>query len=411
MVMVETGVLRKHPEAMPAGNKKDLISTSQGVVRRPGIRGGLFPPWRPKKSSLLSLHHDLLAAPPFSTMNNQLTMQLGMIGLGRMGANMVRRLLKDGHQCVVYDRSADAVNQLAKEKATGASSLADFVQKLKTPRAIWLMVPAAVVDQSIADLLPLLEAGDILIDGGNSYYVDDIRRAKELAKKGLHYVDVGTSGGVWGLERGYCMMLGGEKEVVQHLNPIFATLAPGMGDVPRTPGREKLDGTSEQGYLHCGGNGAGHFVKMVHNGIEYGIMAAYAEGLGVLRGANIGRVQGDIDAETTPLRDPEHYQYDLDLSAITEVWRRGSVIASWLLDLTANSLVEDPDLAKFAGRVSDSGEGRWTIKAAVDEGVPVPVLTAALYERFTSRGEADYQDKVLSAMRFQFGGHLEKSAK
>jgi 6-phosphogluconate dehydrogenase len=270
------------------------------------------------------------------------------------------------------------------------------------------MVPAAVVDQSIADLLPLLEAGDILIDGGNSYYVDDIRRAKELAAKGVHYVDVGTSGGVWGLERGYCMMIGGEPKVVQHLDPIFGTLAPGIGDVLRTPGREKRGGTSEQGYLHCGGNGAGHFVKMVHNGIEYGIMAAYAEGLGVLRGANIGRVQGDIDAETTPLRNPEHYQYDLDLTDITEVWRRGSVIASWLLDLAANSLVEDPNLARFAGRVSDSGEGRWTIKAAIDEGVPVPVLTAALYERFTSRGEADYQDKVLSAMRFQFGGHLEK---
>jgi 6-phosphogluconate dehydrogenase len=344
-------------------------------------------------------------------MTKKTTMQLGMVGLGRMGANMVRRLINDGHQCVVYDRSADAVKQLATEKAIGASSLADFVKKLDQPRAVWLMVPAGVVDQSIADLLPLLEAGDILIDGGNSYYVDDIRRAKELAAKEVHYVDVGTSGGVWGLERGYCMMIGGEPKVVQHLDPIFGTLAPGIGDVLRTPGREKRGGTSEQGYLHCGGNGAGHFVKMVHNGIEYGIMAAYAEGLGVLRGANIGRVQGDIDAETTPLRNPEHYQYDLDLTDITEVWRRGSVIASWLLDLAANSLVEDPNLARFAGRVSDSGEGRWTIKAAIDEGVPVPVLTAALYERFTSRGEADYQDKVLSAMRFQFGGHLEKPAK
>jgi 6-phosphogluconate dehydrogenase len=338
-------------------------------------------------------------------------MQLGMIGLGRMGANMVRRLIKDGHQCVVYDRSADTVKQLAKEKATGAASLADFVKKLAKPRAVWLMVPAAVVDKSIADLLPLLEKGDTIIDGGNSYYVDDIRRANELAAKGIHYVDVGTSGGVWGLERGYCMMIGGEKEVVQRLDPIFATLGPGIGDISRTPGREKLGGTSEQGYLHCGGNGAGHFVKMVHNGIEYGIMAAYAEGLGILRDANIGKKKGDVDAETTPLRDPEHYQYDLNLADIAEVWRRGSVIASWLLDLTANSLVEDPNLAKFAGRVSDSGEGRWTIKAAIDEGVPVPVLTAALYERFTSRGEADYQDKLLSAMRFQFGGHLEKPSK
>jgi len=328
-----------------------------------------------------------------------------------MGANMVRRLMKDGHQCVVYDRAADAVNQLAKEKATGASSLADFVQKLAQPRAIWLMVPAAVVDKSIADLLPLLAKGDILIDGGNSYYVDDIRRARELAAKGIHYVDVGTSGGVWGLERGYCMMIGGEKEVVQHLDPIFATLGPGMGDIARTPGREKLGGTAEQGYLHCGSNGAGHFVKMVHNGIEYGLMAAYAEGLGILRSANIGKQQHEIDAETTPLRDPDHYQYDLNLADITEVWRRGSVIASWLLDLTANSLVEDPNLAKFAGRVSDSGEGRWTIKAAIDEGVPVPVLTTSLYERFSSRGEADFQNKVLSAMRYQFGGHVEKPSK
>jgi 6-phosphogluconate dehydrogenase len=334
-----------------------------------------------------------------------------MIGLGRMGANMVRRLIKDGHDCVVYDRSADAVSQLAKEKATGSSSLADFVKKLSQPRAIWLMVPAAVVDQSIADLLPLLAKDDILIDGGNSYYVDDIRRAKELAAKGIHYVDVGTSGGVWGLERGYCMMIGGEKEVVKHLDPIFATLGPGIGNIPRTPGREKLGGTSEQGYLHCGPNGAGHFVKMVHNGIEYGLMAAYAEGLGILRSANIGKQSHEIDAETTPLREPEHYQYDLNLADITEVWRRGSVIASWLLDLTANSLVEDPNLAKFAGRVSDSGEGRWTIKAAIDEGVPVPVLTASLFARFSSRGEADYQNKVLSAMRYQFGGHLEKPSK
>jgi 6-phosphogluconate dehydrogenase len=338
-------------------------------------------------------------------------MQLGMIGLGRMGANMVRRLLKGGHQGVVFDRSPKAVTELTAEKAVGSSSLADLVKKLEKPRAVWLMVPAAVVDKTIADLLPHLEAEDILIDGGNSYYVDDIRRAKELAASRIHYVDVGTSGGVWGLERGYCMMIGGEKKVVKHLDPIFSTLAPGAGDVPRTPGREKLGGTSEQGYLHCGPNGAGHFVKMVHNGIEYGLMAAYAEGLGILRDANVGKEQQAIDAETTPLRDPEHYQYDLDLRDIAEVWRRGSVIASWLLDLTADALVKDPALAGFAGRVSDSGEGRWTIKAAIDEGVPVPVLTTALYERFTSRGEADYQDRLLSAMRFGFGGHLEKPSK
>jgi 6-phosphogluconate dehydrogenase len=336
-------------------------------------------------------------------------MQLGMVGLGRMGANMVRRLLKGGHRCVVFDRSPKAVNELVQEKAVGSSSLQDLVKKLDKPRAVWLMVPAAVVDESIAALLPQLEAGDILIDGGNSYYVDDIRRAKELVTKGVHYVDVGTSGGVWGLERGYCMMIGGEKDVVHHLDPIFSTLAPGTGDVPRTPGREKLDGTAEQGYLHCGPNGAGHFVKMVHNGIEYGLMAAYAEGLGVLRDANVGKERHAIDAETTPLRDPEHYQYDLNLRDITEVWRRGSVIASWLLDLTAGALVKDPALAEFAGHVSDSGEGRWTIKAAVDEAVPVPVLSAALYQRFASRGEADYQDKLLSAMRYGFGGHLEKA--
>ena len=338
-------------------------------------------------------------------------MQIGMIGLGRMGANMVRRLLKNGQTCVVFDRSPNAVKDLVKEKAIGATSLADLVKKLEKPRAVWLMVPAAAVDKTIADLLPHLEAEDILIDGGNSYYVDDIRRAKELAARRIHYVDVGTSGGVWGLERGYCMMIGGEKKVVKHLDPIFSTLAPGAGDVPRTPGREKLGGTSEQGYLHCGPNGAGHFVKMVHNGIEYGLMAAYAEGLGILRDANVGKEQQAIDAETTPLREPEHYQYDLDLRDIAEVWRRGSVIASWLLDLTADALVKDPALAGFAGRVSDSGEGRWTIKAAIDEGVPVPVLTTALYERFTSRGEADYQDRLLSAMRFGFGGHLEKPSK
>ena len=337
-------------------------------------------------------------------------MQLGMIGLGRMGANMVRRLLKGGHRCVVFDMSPKAVNELVQEKAAGSSSLADLVTKLEKPRAVWLMVPAAVVEKTIADLLPHLEPDDILIDGGNSYYVDDIRRAKELAAKRIHYVDVGTSGGVWGLERGYCMMIGGEKDVVKHLDPIFSTLAPGAGDVPRTPGREKFDGTAEQGYLHCGPNGAGHFVKMVHNGIEYGLMAAYAEGLGILRDANVGKEQHAIDAETTPLRDPEHYQYDLDLRDIAEVWRRGSVIASWLLDLTAVGLVKDPALSQFTGRVSDSGEGRWTIKAAIDEAVPVPVLSAALYQRFTSRGEADYQDRLLSAMRYGFGGHLEKVA-
>jgi 6-phosphogluconate dehydrogenase len=337
-------------------------------------------------------------------------MQLGMIGLGRMGANMVRRLLKGGHRCVVFDRSPDAINDLVKEKAVGASSLQEFAKNLEKPRAVWLMVPAAVVDKTIADLVPYLEAGDILIDGGNSYYVDDIRRAKELASKRIHYVDVGTSGGVWGLERGYCMMIGGEPEVVKHLDPILARLAPGAGEVPHTPGREKLGGTAEQGYLHCGPNGAGHFVKMVHNGIEYGIMAAYAEGMGILRAANIGKQEHAIDAETTPLRDPEHYQYDIDLRDVAEVWRRGSVIASWLLDLTASALLEDPTLSQFAGRVSDSGEGRWTIKAAIDEAVPAHVLTAALYERFSSMGEADFANKLLSAMRYQFGGHLEKSA-
>ena len=337
-------------------------------------------------------------------------MQLGMIGLGRMGANMVRRLVKKGHNCVVFDRSPKTVDELVKEKATGAASLKELVEKLAKPRAIWLMVPAAVVDSTIADLLPYLDAGDIFIDGGNSYYVDDIRRAKELTIRKIHYVDVGTSGGVWGLERGYCMMIGGETEVVKRLDPIFAALAPGMGDIPRTVGREKIDGTAEQGYLHCGPNGAGHFVKMVHNGMEYGIMAAYAEGLAILRGADIGkRGDGEVDAETTPLRDPEHYQYDLNLRDIAEVWRRGSVIASWLLDLTANALLQDPNLSKFAGRVSDSGEGRWTIKAAIDEAIPAPVLTSALYERFSSRGEADFANKLLSAMRYEFGGHVEKS--
>jgi 6-phosphogluconate dehydrogenase len=336
-------------------------------------------------------------------------MQLGMIGLGRMGANMVRRLINKGHNCVVFDRSPQAVGELVKERAIGSASLAEFVKKLAKPRAIWLMVPAAVVDQTIAELLPHLDAGDILIDGGNSYYIDDIRRAKELSPT-FHYVDVGTSGGVWGLDRGYCMMIGGEKDVVQRLDPIFSALAPGIGDIPRTSGREKISGTAEQGYLHCGPNGAGHFVKMVHNGIEYGIMAAYAEGLGILRSANVGkRGKAAVDAETTPLRNPEEYQYDLNLPDVAEVWRRGSVIASWLLDLTANALVQDANLSKFAGRVSDSGEGRWTIKAAIDEAVPAPVLTSALYERFSSRGEADFADKLLSAMRFEFGGHLEKS--
>ena len=337
-------------------------------------------------------------------------MQLGMVGLGRMGANMVRRLLKGGHECVVFDMSPAAVTELAKENAVGAASLVDLVKKLEKPRAVWLMVPAAVVDKTIADVLPALEPDDILIDGGNSYYIDDIRRAKELAPKRIHYVDVGTSGGVWGLERGYCMMIGGEKSVVEHLDPIFAALAPGRGDIPPTPGREKIGGTAEQGYLHCGPNGAGHFVKMVHNGIEYGIMAAYAEGLGVLRSANVGRQTHAADAETTPLREPEHYQYDLDLPDITELWRRGSVIVSWLLDLTASALAKDPALAHFAGRVSDSGEGRWTIKAAIDEAVPAHVLTAALYERFSSRGEAEFADKLLSAMRYEFGGHIEKPA-
>jgi 6-phosphogluconate dehydrogenase len=334
--------------------------------------------------------------------------QLGMIGLGRMGSNMVRRLLKEGHQCVVFDRSPKPVADLVKEKAVGAASLPEFVKALSKPRAVWLMVPVGFVDATIADLLPLLEHGDVLIDGGNSYYIDDIRRAKELTPKGIHYVDVGTSGGVWGLERGYCMMIGGEADVVRHLDPIFSTLAPGRGEISRTPGRDKSDGTSEQGYLHCGPNGAGHFVKMIHNGIEYGLMAAYAEGLAVLKAANIGKRSGAIDAETTPLRDPEHYRYDFDLAEIAEVWRRGSVIASWLLDLTAGALTKNPELSNFVGRVSDSGEGRWTIKAAIDEGVPVHVLSSALYERFSSRGEGDFANKLLSAMRYEFGGHVEK---
>ena len=337
-------------------------------------------------------------------------MQLGMIGLGRMGANMVRRLMNNGHECVVYDHNPKAIASLAAEKATGSSSLDDFVAHLKPPRAVWLMVPAAVVDQTLDLLAPKLAKGDAVIDGGNSYYIDDIRRAKALAEKGIHYVDVGTSGGVWGRERGYCLMIGGEAAVVQRLDPIFARLAPGPGEISRTPGRNGSRGTSEQGYLHCGPNGAGHFVKMVHNGIEYGIMAAYAEGLGILRSANVGKQGRTVDAETTPLRDPGHYQYDFNLPDVAEVWRRGSVIASWLLDLTASALAKNPELKGFQGRVSDSGEGRWTITAAIDEAVPAPVLTSALYERFTSRGEADFADKLLSAMRFEFGGHLEKAS-
>jgi len=336
-------------------------------------------------------------------------MQLAMIGLGRMGANMVRRLIKGGHQCVVFDMSSKAVEDLALEKAVATSTLADLVRKLEKPRAIWLMVPAAVVDKTIAELVPHLESGDILVDGGNSYYVDDIRRANELASKGINYVDVGTSGGVWGLERGYCMMIGGPEAAVRHLDPIFKTLAPGTGDIAPTPGREETGGTAELGYLNCGVSGAGHFVKMVHNGIEYGLMAAYAEGMNILRHANVGKRQYAIDAETTPLRNREFYQYDFNLRDIAEVWRRGSVIASWLLDLTATALAKDPELTNFAGKVSDSGEGRWTIKAAIDEAVPASVLSAALYERFSSRGEADFSDKLLSAMRYEFGGHLEKS--
>jgi 6-phosphogluconate dehydrogenase len=337
-------------------------------------------------------------------------MQLGMIGLGRMGSNMVRRLLQDDHQCVVFDRAEQAVAALVRENAIGSSSLAELVEKLTQPRAIWLMVPVGAVDDTIADVLPHLDPGDILIDGGNSYYVDDIRRAVDLASESIHHVDVGTSGGIWGLERGYCMMIGGEREIVEHLDPIFVSLAPGRGNSARTPGRGEEHGTSEQGYLRCGPSGAGHFVKMVHNGIEYGLMAAYAEGMAVLKAANVGRNRAVIDAETAPLRDPEHYRYDFNLADIAEVWRRGSVIASWLLDLSATALSHDPTLAYFAGRVSDSGEGRWTLKAAIDEGVPVPVLSSALYERFSSRGEADFADKMLSAMRYEFGGHLEMPA-
>ena len=337
-------------------------------------------------------------------------MELGMIGLGRMGTNMVRRLMKAGHQCVVYDLNAEVVQALAKDGAVGTTSLEEFAKKLKSPRAVWMMVPAAVVDPTLKTLVSVLESDDVVIDGGNSYYHDDISRAAELKRKGIHYVDAGTSGGVWGSERGYCLMIGGDETIVRRLDPVFAALAPNIDEAPRTPGREKLGGTAEHGYLHCGPSGAGHFVKMVHNGIEYGMMASYAEGLNILRHANIGKQKSTIDAETTPLRDPEHYSYDLNLADIAEVWRRGSVISSWLLDLAASALLDSPDLAKFAGRVSDSGEGRWTIKAAIDESVPATVLSAALYERFSSRGEADFADKMLSALRYEFGGHEEKAA-
>ena len=337
-------------------------------------------------------------------------MELGMIGLGRMGTSMVQRLLRAGHQCVVYDLQAEAAQALVQEGAVEATSLEDFANRLKRPRVAWLMIPAAVVDPTLKTLIPLLDRDDMVIDGGNSYYHDDIRRDAELTPKGIHYVDVGTSGGVWGSERGFCLMIGGEEAVVRRLDPIFAALAPSIEAAPRTPGRENRGGTAEHGYLHCGPSGAGHFVKMVHNGIEYGIMAAYAEGLNILHHANAGTQRRTLDAETTPLRHPEHYPYDLDLADIAEVWRRGSVIASWLLDLAALALLESPDLAKFAGRVSDSGEGRWTVMAAIDEAVPAPVLSAALYERFDSRGEADFADKVLSALRYEFGGHEEKAA-
>ncbi|MDX1422713.1 MAG: decarboxylating 6-phosphogluconate dehydrogenase [Kiloniellales bacterium] len=336
-------------------------------------------------------------------------MQLGMIGLGRMGANMVRRLMRDGHDCVVLDTSADAVKALAGEGATGATSMADFVAKLAKPRAAWMMVPAAAVEATLAELSELLESGDIVVDGGNSYYRDDIARARRLEPKGIHYLDVGTSGGVWGLERGYCQMIGGPEPAVRQLDPVFASLAPEVAAAPRTPGRDQMGGTAEHGYLHCGPSGAGHFVKMVHNGIEYGVMAAYAEGLNILRNADVGTRAHEVDAETTPLRDPEAYAYDLNIADVAELWRRGSVIGSWLLDLLAQALAKDPLLSDFEGRVSDSGEGRWTIMAAIDEGVPAQVLSAALYARFASRGQAEFADKCLSAMRYEFGGHAEKT--
>ena len=337
-------------------------------------------------------------------------MQLGMIGLGRMGANMVRRLLRGGHECVVYGRKADAVAELVKEGASGTTDLDEFIAGLSKPRAIWIMVPAAVVDQVIEDLVQRLDADDIIIDGGNSYYKDDIIRARRLQPDGIHYVDVGTSGGVFGLERGYCLMIGGETQTVKHLEPVFETLAPGLGDIERTPGCSGEPRPAEQGFLHCGPAGGGHFVKMVHNGIEYALMAAYAEGLNILKHANVGKKAHDIDAETTPLRNPEEYQYDINVADVAELWRRGSVVSSWLLDLTAASLQEDAELSNFSGRVSDSGEGRWTSIAAIDVGAPAPLLTTSLYSRFSSRGEADYADKLLSAMRYQFGGHHEKPA-
>ncbi len=337
-------------------------------------------------------------------------MQLGMIGLGRMGANMVRRLLRGGHQCVVYDPNTQAVQELAREGATPSGSLAEFVDKLQAPRSAWLMIPAGLVDRVLAELAPLLRKGDVVIDGGNSYYIDDIRRAQELGDRGLSYLDVGTSGGVWGLERGYCLMIGGPDDAVRRLDPIFKTLAPGVGTIPRTPGRDRLGGTAEQGYLHCGPSGAGHFVKMIHNGIEYGVMAAYAEGLNILQHADVGKRGRAHDAETSPLRHPEHFRYDFHLADITELWRRGSVVASWLLDLTAKALAADPKLAKFSGHVSDSGEGRWTVLAAIEEGAPAPVLASALFQRFSSRGEDEFAGKVLSAMRYEFGGHVERPA-
>lgn len=337
-------------------------------------------------------------------------MQLGMIGLGRMGANMVRRLMRGGHECVVWDQNRAGVEQMAGEGAVGARTPDDLLKSLAPPRAVWLMVPAAAVDGMLATLGARMQSGDILIDGGNSYYVDDIRRAKDLESKGMHYVDVGTSGGVWGLERGYCQMIGGRREIVEHLDPIFRTLAPGRGDLPRTPGREKAGGTAENGYLHCGPAGAGHFVKMVHNGIEYGLMAAYAEGLNILKHADVGKSSPSSDAETAPMRHPQEYQYEFNLADIAEVWRRGSVVASWLLDLTATALLDQPDLEGFSGHVSDSGEGRWTVMAAIEESAPAPVLSAALYQRFSSRGEECFADKLLSAMRYQFGGHVEQAA-